>query len=503
VRPTPRLTAVVLASGGVALYLLVGIVLAARKHLWNDELFTYYIARQQHFGDVLHVLRTGLEPLPPFFYVATRASMSVFGDGAVAVRVPELVGVLLACVCLFAVVARRSTPVHGLIAMLILLSTEALLYAPEARPYGLVLGFTAAGVLCWQLRCDGRGGLVSVVGLALALALAAASHYDGIFVVVPLAIGEAFRSNERRRLDWPVLGAFAFAFVPLLVSAPLIWDAHKRSSTFWAHPHLSAAVTFFGWLVRTPAVPPRISEAEAAIFVLGAVVLSIYALVRRAGSRAATPELIAITAFMLVPLLCAAAGVLATGAYVHRYAIAAVIAPAVLLPLALHRVSGSSRGVTWAAAALALAVFGIVATYAYRDVSVDLRDQRHVIALVARLEQRYRLPVAVSQPQTALELSRYAPRSVNRGMLNLAGPAAAERIVGSNSTEEAMLALRPLAQLDVEPFGRYVSANRPFILIWTPYFRNWVVQALRDRGRVLQRLGEDGGWTIYLVRRAN
>jgi hypothetical protein len=266
-----------------------------------------------------------------------------------------------------------------------------------------------------------------------------------------------------------------------------------------------AAFAFFGLLLRTPAVPPRISEAEAAIFVLGAVVLSIYALGRRAGSRVprlATPELVAIAAFMLVPLLCTAAGVLATGAYVQRYAIAAVIAPAVLLPLALHRVAGSSRGLTWGASAAALAVFGIVATYAYRDVSVDLRDQRHVIALVDRLEQRYRLPVAVSQPQTALELSRYAPRGVNRGMLNLAGPAAAERIVGSNSTEEAMLALRPLAQLDVEPFGRYVSANRPFILIWTPYFRNWVVQALRDRGRVLQRLGEDHGWTIYLVRRA-
>jgi hypothetical protein len=536
-------------------------VLALRKHLWFDELFTYYIARQPELGQVWGVLRTGIEPLPPFFYFVTRASVSLFGDGALGIRLPELLGVLLACVCLFGIVARRSTPIHGLIAMFVPLVTQAYLFAPEARPYGLVLGFSAAAFLCWQLRCDDVGGVAAVVGFGVSLMLATASHYYAVFVVIPFVIGEVVRYAARRRLDVPVLGAFAVAIVPLVIAAPLIRAAHELSPTFWAKPHLVSSIEFFGWLLRTTAIPPeRVSESEATAFVVIAVALAIYLLLaplRHAPSRprrlrrAAAPLLIvlgslvaagaalsmrdltvavaaglvvaaygvirlareigsvhapapafevaAAAAFALLPLLAVLAGSLFTGAYVHRYAIAAVIAPAVLLPLALHRLERARGDASRVAAVVTIGLFAAVFAYDYHEISINRRDERDTIALLRRVQAEHSLPIAVSHPHAALELSRYAPRSVSANIFALAGPEAALRFSGSNSTERALLALDPLAPLRVEPFRAYMASNRPFLLLWTPYFRNWLVPALQAEGRSLRRLEESRGWTLYLV----
>ena len=136
-------------------YLTATAWLAVRDQLWNDELFTYYFAHLPDFRDVWDQLSTGVEQTPPLYYAMTRGALRAFGDNNRALRLPGLVGVLVACACLYTFVARRSSLIYGLIAALIVLSSQAVFYAHEARPYGVVLGFAAAALLCWQLR--GRG----------------------------------------------------------------------------------------------------------------------------------------------------------------------------------------------------------------------------------------------------------------------------------------------------------------------------------------------------------
>jgi Dolichyl-phosphate-mannose-protein mannosyltransferase len=558
VRFTARATPTVLAVGAFAvLYASTTLVLAVRKHLWFDELFTYYIVRQPELGDVWRVLRTGVEPLPPFFYLVTRASTAVFGDGPIGIRAPELLGILLACSCLFVVVARRSTPLHGLIAMFVPLVTEAYAFAPEARPYGLVLGFSAAALLCWQVRTDGSGA-AAVVGLALALGLATASHYYAVFVLVPLAAGEAVRAAGRRRVDLPVVGALAVAILPLALAVPFIRAARELSSTFWAVPHLVSSVDFFGWLLRTPAIPPqRLSGDEASVLVLGALAVAVYLVAaplravpaasrrrldailvaagsllaagaalssrdltlvavaglaaaavgvvrlahRRGSPRPPLPlhEVVAVAGFAFLPLLCVLVGDAFTGAYVHRYAIAAVIAPSVLLPLALHRLDGPSHVVSRVVAVLAAVFFLVAFRSEYRDISAARRDQRDSIELLRRIERDRSLPIVISHPHEALELARYAPPRLTARTLALASPAAAVRFVGSDSTERALLALAPLAPLRVDRLEPYLSRDRPFLLLWRAYFRDWLLPALRADGRALKPLERENGWTLYLV----
>ncbi len=54
------------------LYLPTAVVIASTKPFWNDELFTWYIARLHGFSDIWAVLLTGAEQIPPLFFALTR-----------------------------------------------------------------------------------------------------------------------------------------------------------------------------------------------------------------------------------------------------------------------------------------------------------------------------------------------------------------------------------------------------------------------------------------------
>ena len=82
---------------------------AFRKLMWNDELYTYYIARLPTMHDVLGALMTGGEQTPPFFYLATRASLHLFGINNISIRLPEMLAVFVMMLCLFRFVRRPSS----------------------------------------------------------------------------------------------------------------------------------------------------------------------------------------------------------------------------------------------------------------------------------------------------------------------------------------------------------------------------------------------------------
>ena len=131
--------------------LLAGtLVVAARRPLWSDELYTYYIATLPSFSDVWSALLTGHEQTPLGFYAIERLSLGVFGVNSVALRLPALLGCLVMSLALFRFVSHRLSPAYGLLAALFPMITTAYGYAREARPYGLELGFAALALVCWQ-----------------------------------------------------------------------------------------------------------------------------------------------------------------------------------------------------------------------------------------------------------------------------------------------------------------------------------------------------------------
>jgi hypothetical protein len=502
-RATLRASTIVLATLAVP-YAVATAAIASRRRLWNDELYTYYFAKLPAIGDVWHELRTGVEQTPPGFYVITRASLALFGDNALALRLPELVAVFAACSFLFVVVARRTSLLGGAIAALIILATNAYAYAYEARPYALVLAFAASALLCWQLRAD-TGSRWAAVGLAASLGLAVSTHYYAIFLVLPLAAAELVRSFGRRKPDAGVVVAIAAGLAPLLAYLPLIGGARTYSTSFWTTYGWSSAATFFGWLLRTDVVPPGIGTTTLALFALVVAGASLAVTVWRDAPTLPTAtsgdgaERAAAVGFLLLPLAAVAVARASTGAYTERYVLPAALALALLVPLALHRLDGRRRVLQLLVLVLLVAVFARAVAYDFRTAASGVHVQNETISFLER-SPRAPAPIVVAGQHDFLELSRYAPTSLRPRLLYLADSRLALRYLGTNSSEDGLVVMSQFAPLNVEPFARFLGTGRPFIVFTNKSGgAGWLLRGLAARHRSVRVLRRDGTQALLYV----
>src|SRR4029434_7966093 len=109
-RPPPALdvwTVWVLAVFSIT-YLAIASALAWHKLLWNDELFTLYIAWLPTYSDIWAFLASGVEQLPPTFHILARMSLNLFGVNPWVLRLPDTLGVGGMSLCVVLVASRRS-----------------------------------------------------------------------------------------------------------------------------------------------------------------------------------------------------------------------------------------------------------------------------------------------------------------------------------------------------------------------------------------------------------
>ena len=330
-RTKHRLSISSMLSIYVAMLLVGTLVVAAKRPLWNDELFTYYIATLPSFSDVWSALLTGHEQLPLGFYAIERLSLGTFGVSSVALRLPALLGCLVMSLALFKFVSHRLSTAYGLLAAMFPMITTAYRYAREARPYGLELGFAALALVCWQRATSSNNRLPALVGLWLSLVAAVSCHYYGILLVLPLAFGELLRTISRRRIDFWIWSCFAGSTLPLFLMLPLILSGAKRSAGFWAQPDWADVALFYKNLMTTTAAP-----------VIAAVTLGVVAsrFLRQApamdphSSDATFPahELGAVIGFIALPFVGVLLAKLVTNAFTDRYVLAAAVVLSVLSP---------------------------------------------------------------------------------------------------------------------------------------------------------------------------
>src|SRR5437764_3269286 len=96
-------------------FLAITVLQDSTRPLWNDELFTFYISRQNSLGDVWKTLLTGAEQLPLFFFAIVRLSTRLFGTSPMALRLPETVGFLLMNISILLFVRKRIPASYGLL----------------------------------------------------------------------------------------------------------------------------------------------------------------------------------------------------------------------------------------------------------------------------------------------------------------------------------------------------------------------------------------------------
>jgi hypothetical protein len=473
-----------LFSCATVIYFAIAGVLAFEKRLWNDELFTFYIASRPAWRDVWQALLTGAEQLAPLFYIITRAFTAVLGSSRLSLRLPEMIGFWLMSASLFCFVRRRfSSAAYGLVAMLLPTVTGAFYYADEARSYGLVLGFSGLALLCWQTVAADRTKVLSRVGLALSLAAALSCHYYAALSWGPFVLAECVRTVIKRRLDLWTWIALLAGLVPLVFFWPLIKAASGYSSHFWAKPRWTTPIAFYRDLLN---------PALLVVFAIP-IILALYLTIRsskdsvQASLRCslAPYELAAVFGFILVPIFGVVVAKTVTGGFTNRYAMSAVIGVSILLTWSVYVIARRTSSVGLLIAGALMMLFAADGVRQYRWFSAD-RQERTVLYHLLRSHAPAGVPLVIAGPHLFFELSHDAAQShESQKFIFLADQDLAMRYTDTDSVERELLALRNWAPLDVRDFHRFCASNPEFLLYGDSEPFSWVAQELVKEGRTL------------------
>jgi uncharacterized membrane protein len=198
---------------------IVATLRAVHKPLWFDEIFTRVLAGMPTPAEVVEALRTPVDAMPPLYYFICRAGMLLLPDDHLGIRLPSVIGFLVAVWAVFAFLSSRVDRLSALTGAVFVACTALADYAYEARPYALMTGSVGCAVLAWQ-RVDRSP--VWPIALACSLGLAVSCHYYAVFVWPAFALAELLVLVCERRCRIGVWLALVIGLIPFVVCWPLL-----------------------------------------------------------------------------------------------------------------------------------------------------------------------------------------------------------------------------------------------------------------------------------------
>ncbi|MBV9213187.1 MAG: glycosyltransferase family 39 protein [Actinobacteria bacterium] len=184
----------------------------------DDELFTAWLVKMP-LGDMLSTIPRS-ERTPYLFYLVEWAGARLFGTGEAGLRVlPAVFGAATVPVIYLAGAIGASRRVGLVAALFAAVSPFLIWYSQEARSYAqliLLVAISFAFLIAYARARTGR----ALAGWAVASALAVATHYFALFLVLPEAAWVVARGGGRpnvRVLFAAVPAAMTAALVPLML----------------------------------------------------------------------------------------------------------------------------------------------------------------------------------------------------------------------------------------------------------------------------------------------
>ena len=475
---------------GLAMITWLSVTDSAARPFWFDEIFTVHLAGLPTVGDILQALSKGVDAQPPLFHLITRLVQRLFGNGEVATRLPALAGYLLMTVCLYLFVRRRTNSLFGCVAALFPAVTLAFEYSYEARPYGMVLGFSALALWCWQEAATGLHRKLALAGLWLSLSLAVASHYYAVLAFVPIAMGELIRIVQRRRIDLPIAIAGGLAGMVALAHLPLI---HGVMASYSEHPWNSVTLRFtyeaFQSILLPAAVPMALSFVALYLMCLVDDTPEPPAL---CGAGLTAAETGACLGYLLLPACGYLLGRTVTHMMTDRYVLSLVVGLAVLFACAFYN---ASRGRAIAGLALLVIMGG---TFVARNGTRLWKSQQNPYSTFSLPSQNPDLPLVVGSPLYFAPLVHYGNSNVTSRMVYLFDSDLAYRYLGMNATDRNVEIAGPVFRWPVTRYGDFASAHPRFFLFSSPG-SNWVEKKLVADGARLELLSSQAESALYLV----
>ncbi len=484
-------------AGASAAFLAMTLVRAYATPFGHDEVYTILTSQLPSQTSMWTALDDGLDVMPPLFALAARGLHAVVGVGPFATRVPAILGVWVAAVVLFVLVRRRSTPLLGVAAALLLCFTAASRDAIEARGYGVAVGCVAVALYAWTEAAAGRRRPRHLVMLTLALGAAVWAQYHAALAFLPIVAGEAARASRAGRPDWPIAAAIAAAAAITLPLAPLAETAWRLN----ADPlvTLRAIVDAYAFLLAP----------LGQWLLIGAIVVVVgIALVTIAGalghqdvdidtSRMPWHELVAGALLVLLPAIGMLSGVV-FGGVAPRDMVFAAPGLAAVVPVLIYRLTPRSglADVVFAGA-LAASFLGSVTASFLPGAFAFPHPIRSRPALVRALEDRNQ-PVVIAGGVPSLPLLYYAAKDWPDRAAILADPTLARELTGSDRIDRGYVALGTWTPAAIESFYPYIAIHRTFLLYEAG--SDWLVAKLRQQRAIVEEIEREPGGTLFSVR---
>jgi hypothetical protein len=508
---------------------LVAVVWSHYKMLSQDEIFVLQTDSVSSLRELIHIQRSypiSLDPL--LFHLLAHACTKLFGVTALTLRLPSIFGFLLMQLCLFLATRRIAGARAALVATAFPALTATLFYAPEARPYGLLLGLSALTFVAWQsatrntpipqstdpehrdIACHPERSAAgakskdprilgmpprtrALILLALSIALTLNTHYFGVLILIPIFFAELARTEQRRRLDLPVLGAILLGMAGIVFTLPFQHAAGEFRKHYYNAGAISVRAVSQGYrslfvnYTTQSLTAQRVQDVLLILFVIAVAVLCTHRL-RRGSVTLNAPALIFLLALAALPLFGVLLAIFVTHSIEVRYVLSAIIAIAIFTAIAtepwLDRLSPST--------VTALLLFGILLGGVLRI--------RHEKERAARQFAELTLPAAIkaqllSLPDTHLYIqdmghfevaSYYEPDPAVRSRLALLYSREDELLYDFHDTASLTAEhMRHFTDFNIVPYAQLKSTPGDHMLVLYHSGWDWTDEALAaDRAHI-------------------
>lgn len=476
--------------------LLILCIVALHRHesrLWFDELFTYYIAQAPTFKEMI-LWTHQIDLNPPLYYIAVRIVFHFIHPSALAARLPAVIAYFVAVLCVFQFTRFRLSPLYGLTAGLILLGSDYVLYAYEARPYAFILGFLGIAAVGWQkaISNDGKGRWLALLAVLVGGFGMLLSHVLALVAYGALFAAEFIRLLIRRKADIPLWICLLLPMSCCALYTPLF--AQHSAGVYPPQLQASVQAAFADYSGMWIGVAPLLAGAVILIFFLddsrpplkGKLYTSTFT----------WPELTFLTCLLLVPLAIIVEFMRSHSQYFPRYGIPAIFAVAVLVPTFVSMWTANSRR----AAALCAVVFLFAVI---RPSSIARVIQAKVEPNHAAFPLDRESPVDISQIQsqlafvdadglTFLEMNHYENPEFLSRVYYLLDPKAAYRYAHANGFNGmGFLKTKFPIPANVEPYDTFIESHNKFLVLGeydTP--DDWLLSKLLADHAAIRFLGQ-------------
>ena len=476
------------------LHVVTSIRMMRIKPFWMDELYTLYVAKAASVSELLSMIRDVVDHQPPPFFLLTRAFLKLPLTPEISARLPELMGYWLMCICVFAIVSRRTSGLFGVVATFSALPLLPYVYSFEARPYGLMAGLCALALYGWMLTGEGRrrAGLVTCF---LGLAGAVSVCYYAVLFLAPLALGQAVKSALEKRLDLSMWICLALGSGVSLLYLPLVLASLGRlKESSWFQVSATSFIDVYAHSV---------GRMGLAYLVCAGVLLAAYLLIRR--QRPANPvrrpswhEATAAAAVLLSPFLGQVAA-LQTRALHGRYVIQTVIGIVLVFAWVCWWLSRGDHRV--GAALIGLALLFFAANVRLRSELIQHEGHPGNMLLAWLAAAPADLPVSVDDPLVWFPLAHYQPEPVRRRLYYAIDEGAARRRTPA-FTGRGLRRMAAYYPILVAWRGEFQERFPRYLLFETGSIFAYQRSELEAEGASVTVLCEDGGFRLSLVEAA-